>query len=176
MKRKINVNYINERKLSKLITKNDRNILRIFDEEFHYCNGYIFAVCNYDHNDVISKLIKVGAIKDIKTFTPKESIDLKKMIEIDVPEYKAEMTSYYKELYVTGFARIFKINEKYYAFDQRCLDIFEHVEYRAAINSYNLFNLRLYGADNKLVGIILPIRDESLGFINLDIKGECDGK
>jgi hypothetical protein len=176
MKRKIKFNYINEKKLSKLITKNDRNILRVFDEEFHYCNGYIFATCNYSHYEVISKLVKVGAIKDIKTFTPKESIDLKKIIEIDGPEYKAEMTSYYKELYLTGFARIFKINDKYYAYDQRYLDIFEHVEYRAAMNSYNLPNLRLYGSDNNLVGIVLPIRDESLGFINLDIKGECDGK
>ncbi len=155
--------HINEKKLSKLITKNDRNILRVFDEDFYYCNGYIMALCDYSHYDIIGKLIKVGAIANIRDFTPKESIDLQPIIGPDDEEYAAEITGFYVKYFTNELYRIFKINGKLYSYNQKYLDVFEDVEYRATIDKNTKYpKLKIYSKDKKFIGLIMPIRDEIL--------------
>ncbi|GCD13169.1 hypothetical protein [Clostridium tagluense] len=150
--------YINESNLAKIIQSSGSHVINLKEESFEYSNGSFIARCTYDLDLVIQKLFKAGAIANYKNWTPARTFDFKDITECE-EELEAIKTSYSK---ASGNLTciIFKINDKYVGFDKRYLDIFKNVEYKAADNSSQIPNLRIYG-NGELVGILMAVKQDT---------------
>lgn len=152
--------FINESKLSKLINLGSNNIVNLKDDYFEYCNGYFLVNCTYNLDLVIQKLFKTGAIKNYKNWEPERSFNLDDVINCE-KETGAIKTEYLKmHKFNNGdLTYVFKIGNRYLSYNKDYCDIFQNVEYRANDNGSEFPYLRIYG-DGKLIGVILPIREE----------------
>jgi hypothetical protein len=148
---------INEKKLSALIKRDSTRIVNLFDDYFEYCNGYILAVCNYDNHKIIQTLFNVGALENYRNLTAITTRDLTDIKKTDI-EFEAERTQYIKD-FGSYQARVFKIQGKHYIYNTSNLDVFKWVTYKASMDkSSSIPVLRIY-ENEKLVGLVLPIRD-----------------
>lgn len=165
--------YINQKKLCSFIKAGGRNIVNIFEDKLQYCNGYILVKLSYNHHEIISKLFKVEAIDGYRSFKSKETVDLSDVLSAD-SEVEVVETKFIKEMGINYLGRVFKVNEKYCIYNQKYIDIFKNVTFRANPNE-EVPTLRVYYNEN-LVGLILPIRDrdgctsEILGTLDFEDK------
>jgi hypothetical protein len=153
---------INQVALCKLITTNSRDIVNLKERGFQYCNGYIVAECDYVMDKVVSKLIKVGALRVGKELKPNRELDLTKILE-PTEEMPAFKTDYLRQTERTTVC-VFKVGEKYYLYNKNYVDVFENVTYTATLDGEKAI-LRVYQG-TELQGMILNMR------IKQDVKTE----
>ena len=145
---------INQSALCKLITVGERNIVNLTDEGFQYCNGFVLVECDYSMDKVVSKLIRVGALKIGKEVKSLLTYDLSKWTDTskDIPAHK---TDYLRE---SGniIGRVFKVDDNYYLYNKTLVDIFEDAKYTATIDGGSAI-LKAYNGD-KFIGLALNMR------------------
>lgn len=161
--------YIDERKLAKIMNSSRVNVVNIGEDNLQYCNGYMLVNFNYEYDLAIQNLFKIGALKNYKNWQSNKTQDLSSIIECE-KEIETEKTGYlYSYNCGSDIANIFKIEGKYFYYDKKYVDIFKDVTFKAAFaSSGSIPILKAYSKD-KFIGLVLAVRtfdDTLLDIIN----------
>jgi ABC-type transport system substrate-binding protein len=150
---------INQSALCKLITTGSTNIVNIREDGFQYCNGYMMSECSYEDSKILSKLIRVGAIRAGEKMRSDNSKDLTQVLQKH-GEIPARQTKYMLQTdrYDKPIAVIFEANNHYYAYNKAFIDVFSGVTY-TVIPDGDSAMLKAYQGE-KLIGIVLNMRTE----------------
>jgi hypothetical protein len=147
-----------EKNLVSLIRRSYKRIVNVFDDYLQYCDGCMIVNLDYENFKAIQELFNTKALTDLRKFIPSETYDLKSVIKTDGEVIACATNFIQEDVYAGDAGRIFKIENNYYLFKKKYVDVFKDVDYRAVPYSNNLYMLNVYFMDN-LIGVIMPLRD-----------------